>query len=144
MPKILQLKPPPQYVPTEWQEQVAVFQWRMWAQKEEPSLRLLFASLNGVRVSIGLAHKMKQSGMVSGVPDLILPCARNGYFGLFIELKREKRGVVSDAQEQFIRDLRAEGYFVAVARGANDAIAYLKSYLALPRTRVIHELESKR
>jgi hypothetical protein len=133
-PRVFKLTAPRAFVPTEFSEQVAVFEWRRWQQIRQPELRLLFATLNGVRVSIGLARKMKAAGMTSGVPDLVLPIARDEYFGLFIEMKRTKGGTLSSEQEDWMCWLLNENYLVKVARGAKEAIKIIDQYLTRAKT----------
>ena len=83
----------------EYDIQCNIFLWaQLLAIREYPELELLNASLNGVRLTIGQAKKVKKSGMRKGYPDLFLPVARGGYHGLYVELKRKKGGKVSDAQ----------------------------------------------
>ena len=72
---------------------------------------------------------MKAEGMRSGVPDLFLPVARKGYHGMFIELKRRRGGVVSKDQQQWIDDLREQGYHAIVCRGFDEAKEQLTEYL---------------
>jgi hypothetical protein len=51
------------------------------------------------------------------------------YHGLWIEMKRRKGGQVSADQHGWMDALRAEGYAVAVARGADEAIEIIIAYL---------------
>lgn len=145
--KKFRLTPPKdEYIPTELDEQERVFLWAhgrpaerlrngKWlpaipAECTDPRIRLLFATMNGIRVSIGLAKKMKRSGNRRGVPDIVLPVI--GYAscpGLFIELKRVKRGQVRDDQEWFHNELRKQGYQVEVCKGAKAAITVIEMYL---------------
>ena len=134
--KPFRLTAPRAFVPKEMDDQISIFDEARWRQKQDPRWGLLFATLNGVKLPIGLAKKMKRAGNRAGVPDLILPVVQtDDYFmvkcpGLFIELKREKRGVVSDAQKAFQAALVEEGYKVCVARGAREAIEIITEYLA--------------
>lgn len=128
--KKFRLTPPKPFVATEFEEQCAVFDYARIKAKRDPRWRLLFATLNGVRLPIGLAVKAKRAGMVTGVPDVILPVI--GYAacpGLFIELKRIKLGHVTEEQKEFHAALRSQGYEVQVCRGAKEAIAIIETYL---------------
>jgi hypothetical protein len=91
-------------------------------ERKRPELRLLFAIPNaGAGAQSGQAGKMKAEGVKRGVPDLHLPVARNGYHGLFIEMKYGK-GTPSPEQKEWIADLREEGYRVVPGwRGGKDA-----------------------
>ncbi len=118
-------------VPTEYDEQVAIFDYARRKERHDPRWRLLFSTLNGVRLPIGLAKKCKAAGNRAGVPDLILP-VHNGIFAmLFIELKRRKGGVVSEEQQAWHEALTASGHYrVIVCKGAADAIHEIEAYLA--------------
>lgn len=114
-------------VPTEYEEQRDIFLWSNASNKKE--LKLLHASLNGVRLTIGQSMKAKRSGMKKGVPDLFLPIPRHDYHGLFIELKRAKGGTVSKEQKQWLNDLNEQGYLAVVCKGADEAIKTITDYL---------------
>lgn len=47
---------------SEHQEQCIIFEWAKIMSSQYPELKLLNASLNGVRLSIGQATKAKRSG----------------------------------------------------------------------------------
>lgn len=118
---------------TEQQEQEAVIQWARLRTGARPELGLLNSSLNGVRLETNYQRqKAHRGGMQAGYPDLFLPVNRRGFYGLFIEMKK-KGGVPSDVsamQHQWLSALIREGYFAAVAFGADDAIFLLDWYLA--------------
>lgn len=116
---------------TEYEEQKLIVQWAKSMHRREPLLRLLHASLNGVRLPMKRASMMKASGMLSGVPDLFLPVRNETHSGLYIELKREKGGKVSDAQQWFIDSVTEQGYRAEVCRGHMEAINLIKEYLSL-------------
>lgn len=69
-------------------------------------------------------------GTEPGVPDVFCAVARDGYYGLFIELKTVS-GRLSDAQISMIGRLRDGGYGVEVCRGHEAAIEALKTYLGI-------------
>lgn len=128
--KLTPREKPKRFVPKEFDEQCQVFEYARIAAKGDGRWSLLFATLNGVRLPIGLAKKAKRAGNRAGVPDMFLPVV--GYAscpGLFIELKRVKGGQVSDEQEWFHEQLRKQGYVVLVCKGAKAAIAAIEEYL---------------
>jgi|SRR5579862_1903763 len=127
MGKKFKLTPPKEFIPKEYDEQVAIFDWARWCKLD--GIEMMYATLNGVRLPIGLARKMKRAGLCAGPPDINIDVARGGYHGFRCELKREKYSAVSDIQAQWHDRLRAEGYKVVVARGANEAIQEIKNYL---------------
>lgn len=117
--------------PLEEAEQIALFQWRDVAVKSIPELRWLHSSLNGVPLSPGLAVKMRRMGMTKGVVDVFLPVVRNGYSGLYIEMKR-RNGVksnLSDAQSEFIDFAREQGYRAEWCKGWEPARDMILNYL---------------
>jgi hypothetical protein len=130
MSKKFRLTPPKEFIPKEYDEQVAVFDWAKWCKLD--GIDMMYATLNGVRLPIGLARKMKRAGLCAGPPDINIDVGRRGYFGFRGEMKREKGGVVSDTQQEWHNRLQAERYFVCVAKGANEMIGYIKWYLDEP------------
>lgn len=113
---------------TEHDEQVAVVEWARYAQKLYPALRLLHATPNGGLRHIITARKLKAEGVKAGVPDLLLPVARDGQHGLWIEMKT-KGGKISATQTWWLAELEKEGYQVAVCYSAHEAIGVIKKYL---------------
>lgn len=74
---------------------------------------------------------LKKMGMSKGFPDLIV-LARNKsktHEVLFIEMKRQKGGVLHEEQKEWIERLDNEGYCVGVAKGCEAAINILNRYL---------------
>lgn len=132
LPYPFKLTAPKPFIPDEYSEQVFIVAWAKQHEKREPRLRLLYSSLGGIRLPIGLAVKAKAAGNKAGVPDLFLPVRTPvGYSGLYIELKRVKLGVVSAEQKEWHEALREQGYRVEVCRGAKAAIEVIKNYLGM-------------
>lgn len=67
-------------------------------------------------------------GVRAGFPDLILCVAKNGYYGLFIELKAGK-GRQSDKQKEYQRLLEAQGYRYEVVRDIEEFLKIINDYL---------------
>ena len=111
--------------------QAQVIEWSRWAYKtgKYPMLNMLHCSLNGVKLSGTQAKIAKGQGMLSGVPDLFLPVPKNGYHGLFIEMKSEK-GRVTENQNWFLTNAESLGYKIAVCYSAKEAIAAIQAYYA--------------
>jgi len=63
-------------------------------------------------------RKNKRMGVAPGVPDYMI-LTNNGL--VFIEMKKEKKGVVSQEQQDWIDNLMESGYGAYVARGFNEA-----------------------
>lgn len=119
----------PRKLPTEGTEQATLFSWAQMQSGKHPELRLLFHIPNGGSRGKAEAGRFKAEGVKPGVPDLFLPVARGIHHGLFIELKRQKGGRVSDAQRQWLDALEGEGYRVAVACGWQEAAEIILDYL---------------
>lgn len=115
---------------SEHKAQCAVIEWARWQGRSESfkDLLLLFAVPNGGLRDKGTGRRLKLEGVLPGVPDLFLPAARQGFHGLFIEMK-SAQGRVSEEQKATIEALAINGYRVHVARSANEAITILSDYM---------------
>lgn len=74
------------------------------------------------------------SGLVRGMPDLMMAVPRGTYAGLFIELKRPERfgvkaGKLSLEQHDILRHLNAAGYLALCCFGFDDAQRAIINYL---------------
>ena len=109
--------------------QAQVIEWSKWAYKtgKYPMLNMLHCSLNGVKLSGTQAKVAKGQGMLSGVPDLFLPVPKNGYHGLFIEMKSEK-GRVTENQHWFLTNAESVGYKTVICYSAKEAISAIEAY----------------
>lgn len=118
------------YSTKEHTEQCEVIEWwEMRARDEGIDPRVLFAIPNGGVRHIGEAVKLKAEGVRKGIPDLFLAHPVAPFHGLFIEMKKSRGGKVSDDQRECIQFLSNEGYACTVARGADDAISCIDTYL---------------
>lgn len=97
---------------------------------------LIYHVPNGGHRVKAVAAKLKAQGVKAGVPDLVLPMARGGFFGLYIEFKAAapNDAAVSASQHGFIQALNGQGYLAVVCRGHFDAMEALRAYLILPQT----------
>ena len=77
--------------------------------------------------SLSYAARMKRMGLRSGFPDLLVPLARGGYHGLFIEMKYGKNKTTKE-QKEWLERLSADGYACAVCYNAAEAIKTIESY----------------
>ena len=114
---------------SEAEEQKIIFRWAEYSKGTHPELSLMFAVPNGGSRNRIEAHNLKLEGVKAGVPDICLPVPCGAYHGLYIELKRTKGGVISDAQKEWIEMLNARGYLAVVAKGATEAIKVITDYL---------------
>lgn len=117
-------------VPTEAQEQSALFEWAARMQGKYPTLRYMFAIPNGGSRNLIEARHLKEQGVKAGVPDIFLPSPAGMYCGLFIEMKRQKGGTVRPEQMEWLAELNRAGYKAVVARGFDEARQIILEYLA--------------
>ena len=115
--------------PTEAQEQRSLFQWVAYNRRKWPELALLHHIPNGGSRDLREAHNLKEQGVKRGVPDMCLPVPRGGWHGLYIELKRQKGGRVSDEQRWWLAQLTKQGYLAVVCLGWEDAADTITDYL---------------
>ena len=108
-------------------EQAKVIDWAKANERNYPYLQLLHCSLNGVKMTKAQAGRAIAQGMLSGVPDLFLPVPKNGYHGLFIEMKYGSNKVTEN-QEKFLQNAANVGYAVSVCYSANEAIKRIEDY----------------
>jgi len=116
-------------IPTENQEQAALFEWAEAASGKYPELRLLHAIPNGGLRDGRTAAVLQRTGVKSGVPDIHLPIPRGEYAGLWVELKRQKGGVVSANQRIWLNRLNANGSKAVVCKGWEQAAQTITDYL---------------
>jgi VRR-NUC domain len=117
---------------SEHQEQSLVIDWCHGHLVLDPRLKLIFAIPNGLWAkNKSVAAKAVAEGLKKGVPDLLLPIASQGFYGLFIEMKKSTNSSTSAAQKQWHKDLRKQGYRCEVCKGREQAIAVIVDYLGL-------------
>ena len=83
-------------IPTEAQEQAALFRWAECMAWKWPELRCMHHIPNGGSRNPIEARHLKEQGVKAGIPDVFLPCARGGFHGLYIEMKRRTGGRISE------------------------------------------------
>ena len=94
------------------------------------------ASLGGqYQKHISQRAKAQSTGYVRGFPDLQICEARGGYFGLFIEIKLDKRCYASGYQKDWLNDLNNRGYLGVVAKGYNSVISTIDQYFEQEQTK---------
>lgn len=85
---------------------------------------------NGGKRNIKTAADLKAEGVKAGVPDISLPYPTSRHHGLYIEMKREKGGRVSDKQKEWLEYLNSVGYLAVVCKGFEEAKDCILQYLA--------------
>lgn len=93
----------------------------------------VFAIPNGGDRHVAVAVKLKKEGVRPGVPDLFFPEARDGYHGLFLEMKTPK-GKLSEHQKFWCHILEQAGYLVRVGFGIDSAIKIVDNYFTSERS----------
>jgi len=119
--------------PTEFSEQCAIISWAKANERKYPALKMLFASMGGVRLSKVAAINAKRAGNRKGVSDLILLHPSSGYAGLLIELKIKGNYPTKD-QKIFLENASKCGYFSKVCYGAKEAIDVIEAYVRIAKT----------
>lgn len=98
--------------PSEHIEQV---QTVAWFRKTYENVKI-FAIPNGGHRNKITAAKLKAEGVLPGVPDLFVP-----EFNLWIEMKRQKGGKLSDSQKAMRTYLMSCGHDFLMCQGFEDA-----------------------
>ena len=112
-------------VPTEDVEQQHVVRWFKW---QYPGAYIHHSANEGLRKA-QYTNKLLSMGLKPGHPDLEILEPRGQYHGLFIEMKRQKNGKVSNQQSECLKALNERGYKAIVCRGADAAIEAIKEYM---------------
>ena len=86
------------------------------------------ASLGGIYTGPRQATKAKRTGYSRGFPDLQICEARNGYHGLFIEIKTHK-GRATQVQKEWIEALNERGYKAEICKGLPAILDLIDNYL---------------
>lgn len=115
----------------EQNEQAAVCQY---LQTVYPDV-LFFSVPNGAHLAgnkgqrVAQINKLKRTGLLPGVSDLVIFEPRGPYSAMFLEMKRDKGGKVSENQEWFLAQVEARKGFGAVANGFDEAREIIDAYL---------------
>ena len=112
---------------TEAGHQAALFCWAASSGIHE--LKWLFHIPNGGSRHIAEASKLKAMGVKRGVPDIFLPVRTINFIGMWIELKKPIKGIVSGEQDEWLDYLSKQGYATRVAFGWESARDSLLEYL---------------
>jgi len=114
----------------------------MLKEKSEQALFCRYCDLKGIvcvhvpnGFPIGGVNKfaymnmMKAQGFKAGFPDLIVFAKNKKHNLFFLEFKREKGGVTSKNQKDWIKWLNDNGYYAKVVKGNIEAVEVLENYL---------------
>ena len=111
-------------------EQSMLFQWAEIAALTCPELRLMYHVPNEGKRSVSTGSRLKKLGLKAGVPDIVLPVARGGYHGLYIEMKYG-RNTLTDNQRQWMDALKKAGHLTAVCYSFMEANDVILGYLGM-------------
>lgn len=99
-----------------------------WFRLQYPH-EIIYAIANGGDRNIITATRLKAEGVVSGIPDLHIPCMRKGFGGLYIEMKNGRKGRVSDSQKEIMNHLAERGYKCYICRTFEEFVEAVNSYM---------------
>lgn len=120
--------------PTEHQHQVSLFKWAGWMTRQYQELRWMYAVPNGAflgrdrKAAVIHARRMLAEGLKPGMLDVVLPAARGGYHGLYIEMKAGNNDT-SDEQDAWAEGLSALGHLVVICWNSDTARTVIVDYL---------------
>lgn len=123
-------------VQREAQEQEALFRWRDLQRTIYPGIEFMFAIPNGAhlqgdgRQRAAQWGRLVRQGAKKGVHDILLPVARRGFHGLWMEMKAQAphSAEVSDEQEEWRVQMLAQGYHARIVYGCAEAIDLIRWY----------------
>jgi hypothetical protein len=113
-----------------------------YIKAQYPNVMFISDFAAGIKMSVGMASRMKLQRSNHSFPDLMILEPRNGYHGLFIELKRDKDQLLNKdgsrkltdhlkSQQAAIISLEFKGYYATFACGFDEAKNIIDNYLFL-------------
>lgn len=115
-------------IPTEEEEQTILISWCRLQEGQWPELELIYHVPNEGKRSKRTAAAEKAMGLRAGVADLCLPVARQGWHGMYLEMKALD-GKVTKEQKRFLAAVKDQGYFGCVCYGAEAATGVIRAYM---------------
>jgi hypothetical protein len=112
-------------------ESVEMRKLKQWCDLHYICKKYSFAIPNGGFRNPREAKNLIAEGVRPGVSDWFLPYPANGFFGLFIEMKRSdpKKSRVSALQKEWIDLMLSVRYKAHICYGADSAIRVIENYL---------------
>lgn len=121
--------------PTEQQIQIAVMDWIRLQKfnfhlikKRLSLIDYAWHTPNGGSRNIIEAKRLKDAGVLAGVPDITIAVPSRHFHGFYMELKSSK-GKLTPAQIKFAHNMKAVGNYYCVAYSVNEAIEFIKAYM---------------
>lgn len=111
---------------SEYQEAVLLAEYLDYMQSRGKVLLYTHIPHETYTKSWGVKIKNKKQGVRKGFPDYVILSKKKA---IFLELKREKGGVISKEQREWIDTLELLGYCAYVARGFTEAQRLLEREL---------------
>jgi hypothetical protein len=105
-----------------------------WLKSAYPDLQNKYtATVGGAHLKNGpiTYNKLRASGYLPGIPDVLIFKARHPFHGLFVEMKTTS-GRVTEQQTAVHEALRFEGYMVTVCRSIEQFQTTVSLYLRAP------------
>lgn len=109
--------------------QQRIFKWAAAQWQWMPDIAMMYHIPNeGSGGNYGRTQKLLSEGMKPGMPDIHLPVPKNGYHGLWIELKV---GYNKPTQQQLecLAELRRLGHYAQWVKGEEAAIELISRYM---------------
>lgn len=112
-------------------EQQLVVSWFRLQYPKYRIISILNGSMIGGRNKYALVNKYKKEGMLPGVSDLFICVPKNGYSGLWLEMKAKGKTASSLSPDQriWLSDMEKMGYKAECAAGFDQAKIIIEDYL---------------
>jgi len=127
----------------EFAEQREMFAFLKRYEGRYPDLHWVHAVPNGLALLPTVAKKAVEQGVRAGVFDTFTPCCRQGFPGLYVEMKYGGNDL-SEPQRAFQRHLMKEGYKHNVAWHWIDAVSIILDYLGIQDAELDQALDINR
>lgn len=111
----------------------------VYIRNQYPNVVFHFDTGSGTKLTMGQAVKMKCLNPLRGYPDLFIAEPRNGYNGLFIEIKKDGEKLLKrnkefktghlEEQSSFLTILTAKGYKALFGVGYDECKKIIDEYL---------------
>lgn len=88
------------------------------------------ASANGGSHNLLEALNLKKKGFSKGFHYVEARLPSGKYHGFFVEMKRQKGGIITPEQTEWLAYLRSKGYYAEIAKGFDEAKKLFLEYLA--------------
>lgn len=112
-------------------DMIKYFDWVRYNKLDD----FIYHNMNEAKKSMAGGRFANRMGRLSGVSDIFIRQAKQGFHGFYIEMKslgkNNRWGALSATQISFQESSRRDGYKSETAFGADEAIKITKHYLDL-------------